>query len=204
MRNHQVVAFAALSTLCVIAVSAAQEGISRDDAFKELLKRIPADAISNSQTFDTNGFHIESNRHRQLDEEFKPNGDEFAAVSARAPGSFTVAVTKAVPPTARHGVDIFHGDSGAPLLTLVDSDGDGRPDVLSYTNVDKAGIAILQVTDYDLDGQPDLRINFIDHYTEIWHVGKWYRVEKRDARRGIVLNGSFVELRRENNRDVVP
>jgi hypothetical protein len=60
------------------------------------------------------------------------------------------------------------------------------------------------IVDYEADGQPDMRINFKDHYFEIWHVDRWYLAEARDGRRGIVVDGEFVELQRGENRWIVP
>ncbi len=90
------------------------------------------------------------------------------------------------------------------MLSLGDSDGDGSLDLLTYSKVDKDGKVLLDVIDYEADGQPDLRIKFAEQYAELWHVDRWYRVEKREGRRGIVLNGVFVELKRESNRFIVP
>jgi hypothetical protein len=40
--------------------------------------------------------------------------------------------------------------------------------------------------------------------TELWHIDRWYRTEVRDGRRGIVIDGKFVELQRGDNRWAVP
>ncbi len=40
--------------------------------------------------------------------------------------------------------------------------------------------------------------------TELWHAGGWHRIETRDGKRGIVLDGKFVELRKDGNRFRVP
>ena len=45
---------------------------------------------------------------------------------------------------------------------------------------------------------------FDEGYNEIWHVDRWYRVEKRGDQRGVILDGEFVELERQGDRPVVP
>ena len=42
-----------------------------------------------------------------------------------------------------------------------------------------------------------------DH-AEIWHIDRWYRIEKRGAQRGVMLDGELVELERQGNRPIVP
>jgi hypothetical protein len=198
------VSFFALSALCASKVFAAEGSLSREDLFKELARLIPPDTISGHEVFESHGFHLEFDRYKQLGEGFKPNGDEFQSVFVSAPGAFKTHVAKGVSPTVANGVSIYHRDSGVPLLAFSDSDGDGRPDFLTYSTVDENGKVIMDVTDYEADGQPDLRINFAERYLEIWHADRWYRVENKEGRRGIELNGEFVELRREKNRYYVP
>lgn len=40
--------------------------------------------------------------------------------------------------------------------------------------------------------------------TDLWHVDRWYRLEVREGRRGIIKDGAFIELERRNNRYYVP
>lgn len=203
MHSRRFVLFV-LSTICAATSGAAEEDLSRDEAFKTFLELIPPGTVTHSQAVESNGFHLEFDRYKQLDVGLKPNGDEFQSVFVSASGAFKTQVVKGVSPTLNNGVSIYHRDSGAPLLTLSDSDGNGMPDVLTYATVDANGKVTMEATDYDMDGQPDLRINFAEHYFEIWHADRWHRVENRDGRRGIVLNGKFVELRKEKNRYYVP
>jgi hypothetical protein len=70
--------------------------------------------------------------------------------------------------------------------------------------MDEKGNALVTVIDYDADGQLDLRMHLADDYSEIWHVDRWYRIEKRGSRRGVMLNGEFVDLEQRGSRPVVP
>jgi hypothetical protein len=204
MQSRRFIPLSILSAICAVASGAAEEGPSRDDVLREFSNLIPPGTITGSQVQDSNGFHLEFDRYKQLSADFKPNGDEFQSVFVSASGAFKTQVVKGIAPTINNGVSIYHRDSGAPLLTLSDSNGDGRPDALTYASVDVKGNVTMEATDYDMDGQADLRINFAEHYFEVWHVERWYRVETRDGRRGIALNGKFVELRKDKNRYYVP
>jgi hypothetical protein len=193
-----------LSAIYVTASIAADDELPRDEAIAVLANVIPPGTIRSSQALDSNGFHFEFDRYKQLGEGLKPNGDEFQSVFVSAAGSFKAQVVKGVAPTVKNGVTIYHRDSGKPLLTLSDSDGDGRPDSVTYSKMDSQGVVTLEATDFDMDGQADLRFTFAEHYFEVWHADRWYRVETRDGRRGIVMDGRFVELRKDKSRYIVP
>jgi hypothetical protein len=90
------------------------------------------------------------------------------------------------------------------MLSAADRDGDGRIDVLEYYVVDEKGEPVMSVVDYEADGQWDMRIHYKEHYFEIWYGDRWYRVEKRGDRPGIVVAGAFVALEKSDNRWVVP
>ena len=92
-----------------------------------------------------------------------------------ADGMFRAGVEKGRPISAGGGVAIVHRDSGQPILSVADADGDGALDGLSYATVDDDGKVVVQVTDLN-----------------------------RNGRRGVVLSGEFVELKRENNRLIIP
>jgi hypothetical protein len=126
-------------------------------------------------------------------------------LTVTAPGVLRVSVEKGREGISKGGgVLIAHRDSGKPLLTAGDTDGDGRIDVLTYSVYDEGGGHVLDVIDYEADGQADMRIHFRDNFFELWHDGQWRRVEKRGEQRGILLNGKFVQLLRGNNRWIVP
>jgi hypothetical protein len=191
--------------LIVAATShAAESPPSREEVIAELTKRLPPGTVSNGRTFEVNGFHIESSRYRQVDTDFKPNGDEFQSVTVEAPDLFMISIDKGVPPTNRHGVGLFHRDSGTTLMSVSDENGDGALDFIQYSRVDAAGKVVMTVIDYEADGQADFRMNVVEQYNEMWQVDRWYKIEKRDGKTGITINGKFTEVQREKNRYVVP
>lgn len=162
------------------------------------------DNAANVAIYDTNGFHWESAEVAELGANFKPSASRFQVLSVTADDVFKVGIEKGRPMSTGGGVGIFHRETGTPMVSISDRNGDGRIDILTYAVLDESGQAILDVVDYEADGQPDVRINFRDHHFEIWHVDRWYRAETRDGRRGIVVDGEFVELQRGENRWVVP
>jgi hypothetical protein len=92
----------------------------------------------------------------------------------------------------------------AALSCFIASRGNGALNYMEYSNADASGKVVMTVIDYEADGQADFRINFAKGYNEIWHIDRWYRLEKRDGENGIILNGVFAVLKREENRFVVP
>jgi hypothetical protein len=196
----------ALAVSCVALAVAAQDS-SRDDRLerlKESLETVIASNATNAEAYDANGFHIESSDNAQLGADLRPDGQRFQLVSVTAPDIFAVIVEKGRPMSTGGGLSISHRDSGQPLLSVSDTNGDGALDALTYSKVDERGERLIDVVDYEFDGQPDLRMNLAERYSEVWHVDRWHRIENRNGLRGIVLNGEFVELKRENNRFVVP
>ena len=204
MQSRRFVASLSLIAIIALTSGAAEQGPSRDDVLKEFSELIPPGTITESHVMNSNGFQLEYDSYKQLGADLKPNGNEFRSAIVSAPGAFKTQVVSGIAPTVENGVSIYQRDSGTPLLSLSDVNGDGRPDLLSYSNVDANGQVTMSSTDYDMDGQPDIRINFSEHYFEIWHADRWYRVENRAGRRGIVVDKKFVELRNEKNRWYVP
>jgi hypothetical protein len=206
MRKRIAVAACAGLMLGVGVRSAAQDGGTRDqlEQLQQSLTKTIEDNATNAAVYDTNGFHLESAEIAELGANVKPNGTRFQMLSVTAADVFKVSVEKGRPMSTGGGVGIFHRETGTPMVSIGDRDGDGRIDILTYAVLDANGQAVLDVVDYEADGQPDMRINFKDHYFEIWHVDRWYRAETRDGRRGIVVDGEFVELERGDNRWIVP
>ena len=185
---------------------AAQESNVQDELqqLKEVLTERIADSTTNAAVYDTNGFHVQAAELEELGATFKPNGTRFQQLWVTADDVFKVAIEKGRPMSTGGGVGIFHRKSGQPMVTVGDRNGDGLVDILTYAVLDETGEIVLDVVDYEADGQPDMRLNFKEHYFELWHIDRWYRTEVRDGRRGIVIDGTFVELRRGDNRWVVP
>jgi hypothetical protein len=197
----------ALLAFSVAAAGAAQESNPDDELeqVKDALAEIIAKNTTNAEVYDTNGFHVESSQVNDLGADLKPNGGRVEFLSVTADGMFQVGVEKGRSMSSTGGgVGIFHRETGTPMVSIGDRDGDGLVDILTYAVLDKNGEAILDVVDYEADGQPDMRVNFQDHYFELWHIDRWYRTEVRDGRRGIVIDGEFVELKRGDNRWLVP
>ena len=182
------------------AVAPAQDQPSGDELV-EKLKRVLRDATSNVETFETNGYRVETEIGNELGADLKPTGRAMALLNVTADEMFRVGVEKGRDGMSRGGgVALFHRKTGQPMLVAGDRDGDGRIDVVEYDVLDETGEIAMSVVDYEADGQPDMRVNFKEHYFEIWSVDRWYRVEKRDGRQGIVVNGDFVELEKRGER----
>jgi hypothetical protein len=182
-------------------------GVRRTEGFmrKRVCTAIVAQNTTSADVYDTNGFHIESSQVADLSADLKPNGNQVDLLWVTSDGVFQVVIEKGRPGSSTGGgVGLHHRKTGAPMLSVGDRDGDGRLDILTYAVVDEGGNAILDVVDYEADGEPDVRIHFVEHYFEIWHVDRWYRTEVRDGRSVIVIDGEFVELRNAGNRWVVP
>jgi hypothetical protein len=128
-----------LLAICASSAGAPDEGSSRDDLLSEFSKLIPPGTITESHAMNSNGFRLEYDRYKQLGEGCKPNGDEFQSVILSASGAFKTQVVKGVHPAVDNGVSIYDRDSGTPLVVLSDSNGDGQPDSLTYSNVDVNG-----------------------------------------------------------------
>lgn len=206
MRKHPRIAIYAGAILFVGGSSAQDFGPDDElEQVKEALASVIAQNTTSANVYDTNGFRIGASQIADLGADLKPNGNQVELLSVTSDGVFQVVIEKGRPGSSTGGgVGLHHRKTGAPMLSVGDRDGDGRLDILTYGVVDEDGNAILDVVDYEADGQPDMRIHFMDHYFEIWHIDRWYRAELRDGRRGIVINGEFVELQKTDNRWVVP
>jgi hypothetical protein len=189
-----------------IVRGAAQDRATQEELeqLKESLTQTIAANTTGAIVYDTNGFHVESAEAPELSITFEPNGTRFQQLWVTADDVFKVVVEKGRSMSTGGGVGIFHRGTGYPMVSTADRNGDGLVDILTYAVLDENGKAILDVVDYEADGQADMRINFKDHYFELWHLDRWYRAENRDGRRGIVVDGEFVELRRGDNRWVIP
>lgn len=205
MRKRTVTAIAAGATLLVAGSSAQDSGRDELEQTKKSLATVIAKNTTSAEVYDTNGFHIGASQIADLGADLEPNGNRMELLSVTGDDVFQVVIEKGRPRSSTGGgVGIFHRRTGAPMLSVGDGDGDGRLDSLTYSVLDENGNATLDIVDYEADGQPDIRIHLMDHYFEIWHIDRWYRTETRDERRGIVVDGEFVELRRTDGRWIVP
>ena len=188
----------------VAAVARAQPPAVEGDLeeFAEFLERTAEDNMRNPEAREMNGFRVLTSDNAELGIDFKPNGNRFQQLDITSPGVFRTIVEKGRPSSLGGSTGVFHRDSGQPMFSAWDSDGDGRLDGVTYAAVDENGKIRVTVTDYDADGQADLRL--YSDYAEIWDVDRWYRIEKRGNQRGVILDGEFVELEHRGNRPFVP
>ncbi len=203
MDKRSILALTAFFALFAICGEAAAEREGDDRVKQDFIDAMPADAVSGVEVFESHGFRVESAQADELGADLKPSGDQFQVLSATADGLFKVLVEKGRPMSAGGGVSVVHDKSGAPMLSTADRNGDGRIDMLTYSVLDQDGQTVVLVTDYDVDGQADLRVHLQESYAEIWHEDRWYRIERRDGVRGIVVDGDFREVRNVDNRPVV-
>jgi hypothetical protein len=192
--------------LGTVHCAAAQPPAVEDELeqLKETLTRRIDDNLPNAGSFNTNGFRVEAAEVEELGADFTPSGERFEMLSVTAGGMFEVLVEKGRSISQGGGVAILHRLSGQPIVSTGDGDGDGLLDSITYSKLDEDGKALVTVIDYEADGQPDVRFNSAAGYTEIWHVDRWLRIERRGEQRGVILNGEFIELERQGNRRVVP
>jgi hypothetical protein len=156
------------------------------------------------ETFETNGFRVESVGQSELGRDFRPNGNSFDYLEITASEIFRVGVEKGRAMSTGGSVGAYHRDTGKPMFVAADENGDGLIDLISYYVLDESGENnVLNVIDYEADGQADMRINFAESYWEMWHGDRWHRPEERDGVRGIVVNGNFLEIEMVDNRWIV-
>lgn len=203
MTNRNVVAVAAAMVFLTVASTVGQ-GQNRDRLVQEFLEAIPPDTVTDAEVYEMNGFRVESAQVKELDAALTHDGNEMQLLSVTAADVFKVTIEKGRPMSAGGGVGIFHRKAGTPMLAVADGNNDGRIDSLEYSVLGIDGETLLTVVDYEADGQSDLRISFENGYFEIWHIDRWYRAETRNGRPGIVIEGEFVELKRGDNRWIVP
>lgn len=190
----------------VVRIAVAQPRAVEDELeqFKESLARTIDANMTNAETRDMNGFHVQTADNAELGRDFRPNGNRFQLLEITSPGVFRTMVEKGRPSSQGGSTGVYHRDSGEQMFGAWDSDGDGRLDGVQYSTMDESGKTRVTVIDYEADGQLDLRMHSDEGYAEIWHVDRWYRIEKRGDQRGVMLDGEFVELERQGNRRVVP
>ncbi len=192
--------YAGLAVIVLVSIGNATGAESEKPVVRSLAERLPSDAVSNVEIFQSNGFRIESSRNVELGAGLEPVDHRFYSVFITGDDVFKVAVEKGRPSSAGGGVGVFHRTTGAPMLSVADQSGDGRIDLLSYSVVGDDGQTIREIVDYDADGQANLRVHFDQGYAEIWHLDAWHRIENRNGERGIVVDGEFKPVANVDNR----
>lgn len=75
------------------------------------------------------------------------------------------------------GLAIFQSKTGAPYLTITDSDNDGVFDLLAYSSLSEGGETLVDVEDYGMDGQPDFILRHKDSTASVFYEGRWLPVK---------------------------
>ncbi len=208
MKRAFVISTVYFGLLVVTNISgASQEGreqeARQDQQAARLMELIPSDTVSNAEVFETNGFHVKSSHNKELNADLTPSGNQFEGLIVEADDVFKVAISKGRPMSSGGAIGVYHRSLGTPILAAADRDGDGRVDILTYSVLNEGGEAIRDVIDYGADGQADLRIHFDQDLAEIWHLERWYPIEKRDGARGIMIEGKFTKVRSIDNRLII-
>ena len=86
------------------------------------------------------------------------------------------------------GLVVFQANTGAPYLSLGDTDSDGVFDMLTYSSLSADGELLIEVEDYGMDGQPDFILNFEENSGSVYYDGAWREVRGLGppTRRGMV------------------
>ena len=94
------------------------------------------------------------------------------------------------------GLAIFQSKTGAPYLTVTDSDNDGIFDLLTYSSLSEDGEALVDVEDYGMDGQPDFILRNTDSSASVFYEGRWLPVNGIGSGRNatVLVNGKERDL----------
>lgn len=90
-----------------------------------------------------------------------------------------------------------------PIVNLQDWDHDGLFDRLSYRVLDRDGYIKVELLDLDLDGVPETKVvhgqkDKTQFY--VWIEEGWHKVEKREGKPGVPIQGQWRPIRREGAR----
>lgn len=213
MRTLRLIALLSITCIAGASADAPKEDVraERERLVKQFSKLLPKpeEYLSNASVFESNGFKVQGFHLKRLKLENGPklqsssSGASFDNLIIDSDSTFKVTLEKGLTQSKGGGLALYNRRSGIPMMAAVDQDGDGRLDFVAYTVTDEAGEGVLEVFDYDVDGQADVRIHK-DHYSEIWRADRWYRVERRDGKNGILIDGQFVELQKKDRHWATP
>ena len=102
------------------------------------------------------------------------------------------------------GVSLFQG--GKPLITVSDTNQDGRYDVLSYDGVDGRTGESVTVVDVGIDGQADMKFSLSAQgikTTWLWVQNGWYEQAARAGKSGVLVNGAFKSVQTINGQRIL-
>ncbi len=71
------------------------------------------------------------------------------------------------------GIAIFQRGTGVPYATILDKDGDGVFDLLTYSARDVSGKHLFEVEDYGMDGQADFKFNSQTGQAWVFYENEW-------------------------------
>ncbi len=95
----------------------------------------------------------------------------------------------------------FLRPDGQTKIEAVDTNGDGKSDLLRYRVFDSSGQELLEVEDHGMDGTLNQRWHKVPtNRFEIWYQSGWYWVQGKGAGMHIKTPGGVVTVRMEQGR----
>lgn len=123
---------------------------------------------------------------------------------------FSCAITHAETMKLSHGIlhsfddtpgFLYQKVDGTPHVAVLDSNNDGKVDLLRYSVFDEEGLELFVVEDHEMDGTLDQRWHRVEpSYFEIQHNEKWYRVHGKAQDMHIKTKSGMVEVQLNNGK----
>lgn len=157
---------------------------------------------------DSNGFRVESYYQSFLKGALLKVEDlnrETLIATLSHPTIGNVAVGHNALGSNDNGIELRQRDKKDTYLFVVDYDGDGIMDHLSYTVLDSSGSPVKIVDDYGMDGQADYKHDIKTGETSVFYQGKWHTT-KRDEQdliiggKPISINSILREIKKNNRK----
>ena len=145
-------------------------------------------AIKDEKVVVLNGVRIETLRANQLGADLKKTDVSSIVVNISHPDSPSVGLSIDESKTKSTGIGIFQKGTGKPYVNIVDLNGDGVFDLLTYSILNKKGEWIAEIEDYGMNGVIDFRTFIKEKRSEVYYQNKWYKVQKEGNERWIVVN----------------